>query len=343
MFRLQSIISYRLLSRESIFAALLGMSAGVLSIEFWLQFQMGSSLCQTSACQAVAEFVRIGEPALVLFGSGFFWLLFVLALIGMVTSAKWIWTLIGVALFGALAFDGALIGYQFVGLGQKCYLCLAVGIALGLFLLLHSLVQRSWVVPLIGLAVFASGFTANSILKIQPDAPRLAETAFVTIPAKTENPSLKMHLFFSFHCSHCFKVLADLSVNEPWQAEWSLSTYDQAPQDLYRMAEVRSRIEGADNPFKVVVDVEKMEEVDSVPVDDSLRETVKMAEAYFHNAGFKGVPTLVAKEGPGRRVISVGRGNIMRYLVSRGLVTRVLRFEDELEQQTSKSVMEKSS
>ena len=130
MFRLQSIISYRLLSRESIFAALLGMSAGVLSIEFWLQFQMGSSLCQTSACQAVAEFVRIGEPALVLFGSGFFWLLFVLALIGMVTSAKWIWTLIGVALFGALAFDGALIGYQFVGLGQKCYLCLAVGIAL---------------------------------------------------------------------------------------------------------------------------------------------------------------------------------------------------------------------
>ena len=332
-----------IMKRSHTFVSLLGVSAAVLSFEAWLQFQDGASLCRSSACRAVAEYVRIGEPVLVLFGALFFWSVFGLALCSVLTKKHWVWNLVGVSLFGALAFDGALLGYQFVGLGQRCHLCLGVGIALGVIVLMYGLVHRSWLMPLIGVAVFVSGFTANSILKVSPDLPRLEETAFVSIPARNVDSRLTLHLFFSFHCSHCFKVLADLSVNEPWLANWYLSTYDQDTEDLYRLSKIRSELKGSVNPFQVIVDVERLEEVEAMQVADDLRDAVEKAETYFHHSDFKGIPTLIAEEGPGRRIVSVGRNNIMHYLASRGLITRVLRFEDEVEQRTSKEKTEKSS
>jgi hypothetical protein len=232
--------------------------------------------------------------------------------------------MVSTALFGALAFDGALLGFQYVGLGERCQLCMAVGLGLMLILLQFSLVRRSFFIFILGLALWCSGFAANSVLKLDPVPPKIQETAFLTWPQELdpweEYPAF--HLFIGLHCGHCSKVLANLAVNDLEFFPWSFHLMDNREQDFVRIANILADNSTRDNPFQAVLDVEKMSVHDLAPevLSKDIRKKVENARDFFRFSGYQGVPMLIVDLERTQRVVLFGATAILDYLDREGLL-----------------------
>jgi glutaredoxin-related protein len=302
------------------------LAATFLSVEVWMQAIRHTSLCTTSACDVVGEYVRFGEGNLIKMGATAFWFLWALVFFGGRYDKAWIWGGASLLLFGALAFDGAILGFQFMGLKEKCLLCVLVGSILGVALCLFSWVRRSLLTALLGLAVWSGGFAANAVLDLNVVPPAITDTAFTT----WENPNGKdtRHvLFFSLHCEHCSKILANLSINvENLSGKWDLACTDNKEEDLFGLSTVLTTEAGKTNPFLEILRVESLEKIPPLPVSEELRQTVRTARAYFKMKGYVGIPILVVLERPGWEMVLRGEQNIMEYLRLRGYVQRELQF-----------------
>lgn len=317
----------QILNKKNLLLSITLIAALTLSLETWLQFYQGSSLCQTSGCKVVGDFLRFGESILVAIGALFFLLLTILIILVRNLNRPWVWLVLYILLFGALAFDGALLGYQFIGVQEKCLLCLMVGLGLGLTILVLAWERSSLFIAFCGLTVFMAGFSANSILKVTPNIPCLEETAFVRKEAQIKNPKLNLYLYFSLHCGHCMKVLANLAVNSPWQANWYLSAADSRPEDLYRLTQIKKRANQNNNLFKAVLQVKQLKKVEPCPIPKEIKQAVEKARTYFRCNNFYSVPILIAEEGQGRRIYNVGVRNIMVYLIGRNIIKKRVIFQ----------------
>ncbi|MGX9364929.1 hypothetical protein ACTVJH_02675 [Desulfoplanes sp. PS50] len=319
-----------ILSRNFIFATLIVLSALTLSIDVYLQATRHTSLCTTSSCQVVGEYVRFGELMLVKAGAIFFWVLWLLVFFAGRYDKKWLWGLITLVIMGALAFDGGLLGFQFVGLQEHCQLCIGVGAALFVLVGLFAWVRRSWLVLLLGLSVWTGGFAANSILKFSTELPALSETSFLSWPESRTGVSERLipryHFFFSLHCGHCSTVIANLAVNKTDQADWFFHIMDSRDEDLMRLSQILSANMTAENPFLQILHWESEETVPEIPIPDSLREDVEQAQTYFSRSGFRGVPMLIVDERPGVRVILSGASRIVGYLRQQGVIKHLINF-----------------
>jgi len=309
---------------EWVLCLVLLLAGATLSVDRLVEMSTGSGMCTTSGCEVVKGYVRFGRDWLVLFGAGFFWLLFVLSVFAVSFGRDWLWHLVVLILLGAMAFDGGLLGYQFMGLRVMCWLCLGVGLALVLSLASLAWVRRSWLILALGAAVWAGGFAANSVLNVTRDTPSLADTAFVSKEAEKEPPQGDFTLFFSLHCGHCTQLMANIALNEPWSVNWHLSSIDTGEEDLMKLAHAVRNQNGTE-PFVRVLEVKAEDEVQPVEVPEKVIEAARNAQTFFTNRGYEGVPMLIAREGPGREVTLVGTQSIAQYLWERGLLVKWLR------------------
>jgi hypothetical protein len=308
--------------------AFLFLAASFLSAEVWMQAIRHTSFCTTSSCDVVGEYVRFGEGNLIKMGATFFWFLWSLAFFGGRYDRKWIWGSATLLLFGALAFDGAILGFQFMALKEKCLLCIVVGALLFVSLALFSWVRRTVLTLLLGIAVWTGGFAANAILDLNVTPPAIVDTAFTTWEIAPNNAPQHV-LFFSLHCDHCSKILANLSINaQTLPGKWHLASTDNKEEDFYRLATVLQTKEGKQNPFLEILRVESLDKPEPVPVSEDLRQTVRTARAYFKMKGFQGIPVLVVMERPGWEMVLRGENNITEYLRIRGFLQRELHFPD---------------
>jgi uncharacterized membrane protein len=298
----------------------------LLSLEVWLQVAHQSSLCTTTSCQVVGEYVKFGELALIKAGAAFFWLLWLLLFFAHRYDKKWLWGSITLLLFGALAFDGALLGFQFVGLGEQCLICIGVALALFISLFLLARIQNSRLLALLGIAIWCGGFAANSVLNFSSKTPPLEECSFYEWGGEEESKGPEMYLFFSLHCSHCAEVMANLAVNLPGQVRWRFVTTDGRDEDLQRLAHVLAAKNLEKNPFLEVLRIEAEEEVEPVEVPEGLEETIARARTYFVNNGFTGIPVLIARENARRQITLRGSNGIMEYLREKKMIRREIRF-----------------
>lgn len=313
------------LSRYSLLTFLF-LAALFLSAEVWMQAVRHTSFCTTSACDVVGEYIRFGEGNLIKIGAFFFWALWMLVFFAGRYDKIWLWSPAALILCGALAFDGALLGFQFVGLKEKCALCVAVAAILFIGLFLFSWVRRSWLTACIGIAVWCGGFTANTVLDLNVVPPTILETPFLS-HGRDDAKAPQHVLFFSLHCDHCSKILANLSINaQTLPGKWHLSCTDNKEDDFFRLATVLASNATKDNPFLEVLRLESLDTVDPVPVPEELRRTVRTARTYFKTKGYQGIPILVVLERPGWEMVLRGEGNIMDYLRIRGLLKRELNF-----------------
>lgn len=313
--------------------ALLGVTfvaAVFLSLEVWMQAVWHTSLCTTTGCTVVGEYVRFGEGNLIKFGAAFFWLLWLMAFFVSRYPKNWLWVGLGVLLAGALAFDGTLLGFQFVALREFCLICAITGGLLGLSVAAAAWARRSVVVLFLGLAAWGGGFVGSAVLDFQVQPPTLQDTVFVSW-GDTQNPTARRHvLFFSFHCGHCSKVLANLAINTEYLTDaWFLAPLDGREEDFYRMVAIQKAVaekqdEKAANLFMEVLRQESENTPAPVSVPESLRQKVRNARSYFKTKGFDGVPVLVVWEGPGRERILRGESAIFGYLRDHGWLERSL-------------------
>ena len=304
------------------------LAAAFLSSEVWLQSVRHTSFCTTSACDVVGEYVRFGEGNLIKMGAAFFWFLWVLVFFAGRYDKKWLWGTATLVLMGALAFDGSILGFQFMGLKEKCLLCIGVGSALFISCFLYAWLRKSFLIALLGIAVWSGGFAANSILDLNVTPPAILDTVFTSYENTPDNAPQHV-LFFSLHCDHCAKILANLSINaKDLPGKWHLASTDNKEDDLFRLATIMSSNASKENLFLEALRIESLEKIDPVPIPDELRRKVHESRAYFKMKGFQGIPVLVVMEKPGWEMILRGEGNILEYLRIRGYLKRELYFPE---------------
>jgi hypothetical protein len=294
--------------------------AVALSLDYVLQALGAGSLCGTQACRVVGGYVLVGETGLLMLGSLFFWVLFGLVFFACRYERPVLWAAAILGLIGALAFDGALLGYQFVGLGLMCWIC--VGVAAGLFTVLTAAAWRrgAWLLLAAGLAVWCGGFAANSLLRFSPEMPRLQETAFLE-QGSGKGSGTQYYFFFSLECRHCSEVLYNLSrVGSP-SGSWHFAAVNRDAVSRAKLARAARGGKQGPNAFARILRAKKTDVSGSPPVPDQVRRATRKAGAYFRAMGFRGVPVLVVDKDRGIRLSLTGVDNISRYLWEQGVVS----------------------
>ena len=304
------------------------LSALVLTADVILQLTQAKGLCQTQSCQAVGEYVRFGETNLLIMGAAFFWFVWLLIFLAARLNRPILWHLAALILLAALAFDGGLLGYQFMGLGLQCWLCVGVGAALFANLFSLAWVRKAWMIALIGVVVWMGGFAANSALVITPRTPQLQEAVFVDHQASKDNPGIDCYLFFSLNCGHCTEIILNMAMNGRDKVNWHLCSMDSSKQNIKKLAWIKEQVRQGADPFMQILKAKGMKDVPVEQVPESVQRAVRQARAFFGLRGFRGVPLLIAQQGKGQELTMTGTSNIARFLWEQGVVTNWMKPEE---------------
>jgi len=314
----------KLLNKENFLQVILLLVAMALSIDIWLFLKQQASLCTTSDCQVVGQYVRLGAHFLVVVGAVFFWILWAIVFFACRYKRPFLWNSVMVLIFGGLAFDGVLLGYQAFGLNLQCYLCLGVGLFLLIGLGGLAWVRRSLLVFVLGGAIFLGSFSANALLVFHPNPPQLKEIAFCNRQAKDSVTSDDYFLFFSFRCAHCTEVLVNLAKNKPWHGNWYLISIDNTRQGMMKLARVIDSPLLKKNPFIPILKVKSQKKSEPIAIPDTIQESVKKARVYFSCHGYRSIPLLIVHSGPNKEVVLHGSESIAKYLWEKGMVEKWL-------------------
>jgi len=280
--------------------------------------QQGKSLCQSSACEIVGRYIRFGEPILLAIGAGGFLILtgFVF-FAGRYGERPLVRVLPVLTLTSAAAFDGALLGFQFVTLRQHCQLCISVALALATIALLHSGSLRKWAIFFSAITVWMAGFMASAIL-IMPDVTaahsgmefygRAAAKEFPAAPTAT--------LIFSMECPHCQEILAYLAKKNPKNISWKLASVDQSVSSISELEYFRKHSSTSDNPFQLILDATQKVTKSIVPSGSNIPELTRQARIFLANNGIHAIPVLVVQETKDRMSLRVGLSEIIAFIDS---------------------------
>ena len=306
----------RILHRVAITVSLL--AAGGLLAERYLT-QLGKSLCHTSACEIVTKFVRYGEPLLLSIGAAGFLLLAVFILFaGRYGKHPFVRSLPILTLIGAAAFDGALLGFQFITLRQHCQLCISIALSLGLISLFYSASLKRWSILCSVLTVWTAGFLANAIL-IMPDTTETqAGMTFYERPAaRTLPPPPVATLIFSMECPHCTELLESLAKTNPNTMTWRFALIDDSSRAYNKLGYFYANLPTSTNPFQILVDAKKSQaKLEDKKLLAKLPELTRQARLFLATNTLRTIPVLVYKETDGRITMIPGSSEIASFLNS---------------------------
>ncbi|MFW5731077.1 MAG: hypothetical protein ACOCV7_05460, partial [Desulfonatronovibrionaceae bacterium] len=274
-----------------------------------------------SDCAVAGQAVRLGEKGLVLAGGVFFWILLLLSFLASRRGNARLWQLVLLMLLGALAFDGALLGFQFISIKENCHLCIVVGLSLAAVLVLVSLTRKQWSILILGVGIWVAGAAAGGIIQVPDRTPLLNQVpgiAWSGPEAEQEGP--EFHYFFSLHCPHCADVLGSLALNDPERFSWKFYPLDTGYSDLKKIAWIQEEAGKKGNLLQKIVDLEQDPKAPDVKIPDNLTEKIFRARSFFQGNGYRGVPMMIADYPGGKRVILLGGGNIMKYFQEQGLL-----------------------
>jgi len=162
-----------------------------IGAETWMKWQH-TSLCSSSGCALAGELLRFDSIYLNYLGSVSVAAILILGIVSLRNTAAEI--LYFAALYGAVAFESILIGYQFFANPEPCIFCIGVYASLLLIALLSN-----WRYFLFALPAISAVFIALGSLTI-PKNSALADIDGV-------------YLIYSQKCPHCRKVRNFLSEN----------------------------------------------------------------------------------------------------------------------------------
>ncbi len=295
--------------------AVLGLGADMA-----LKMTTGGGICPTESCEIVGDYIRISELGLVSLGLVFFILLWGVYFFASRYDKKPLWTGVLLLILGALAFDGAILGFQFFSIKEQCHLCIGVGAALLLVLLLFALNRRKAGILILGLGVWIGGGVAGAMISIPDRAPLLERMSGITWSGQQASEWPRFYYFFSLHCPHCTDVLVNLAVNEPKDYSWTLFPLDTSPADLKKIAWVMDLNARDYNIFYEIVRLEQSRQVPEIEVPEDLVQQIHMIRSYFRANGFSGVPLMIVDESSSRRLILTGGSTILDYLYAQGIL-----------------------
>lgn len=307
------------ISSLALHAALILTVTGIAS-DIYLRVTTGGGICPTEACDIVGDYIRISEMNLVLLGLAFFAILWGVYFFASRYDHKWLWGLMCLLLLGALSFDGAILGFQYFSIKEQCHLCLGVGAALLVILMLFALVRKKAIILILGLTVWIGGAVGGAVLNIPDRAPQLAQISGITWSGPEASQWPRFYYFFSLHCPHCTDVLVNLAVNEPRGYKWNLLPLDSASPDLRKIAWVMDLDMKEANVFYEIVRLEQSREIPDIEVPEDLVHNIRQTRAYFRESGFRGVPLMIVDESQSRRVILTGGTDIINYLNDKGIL-----------------------
>ncbi len=290
------------------------LTALFLSVESYLQLQ-GSSLCKTSACEIVGNYLLISEQILVAGGAVFFWILTLLFFFSQ-RYPKHISIFPFLFLATALAFDGALLGFQYFTIGQKCVLCIAIAAALLLVTTLFCLAWRQIAVLPILLLAWIGGFSANSIMDMPEPSGAASQMVFYRQPATVTQveKSAQKTLIFSMNCPHCLEVVEKLSELNPQTDTWQLAAIDQDKGALMKLSKFVDQTSQTNNPFQLLKEV-KEEETTNYKVKKGLSKQNKKALSFLANLNINVIPVLFIEESKSKKRIITGKKAILEHVV----------------------------
>lgn len=296
-----------------------GIASLVLFADLWLQDGDASSgLCATAGCQLAGQSLRMGEIPLLVLGIIFFALLSVLAYFYLHRGSRWMGNLLNILICGGLAFDSALLGYQFLVLQAMCQICIGVGAALGLIFFLQTAACKKAVLILMGMAIWLGGFSAMAVLDLTPPTPDFSTAIqFKTGNSTADGPTY--HLFYSNYCDQCESVLTILAATNPQYVSWTISCADTDTASLSRLAGVWNTRNATSNIFAALLSAKKAA-LSSIPIPSDLRQSARNVRTYLINKGYTGVPLIIATQGKHQKTIVEGKFFLLDYLREQGVL-----------------------
>lgn len=309
-------------SRHAALHTILILAMAGLGIDIYMRISQGTSLCPTQSCAIVGDYVRLGELELVCMGLVFFAVLWGTYFFASRYDRKWLWAGTSILMLGALAFDGALLGFQFVSIQEQCYLCIGVGAALILSLVCLSLVRRNLLVFVLGLTIWLSGGIAGSMITIPDRTPFLEQLQPISWAESDASQWPEFHYFFSLHCPHCTDVMVNLAKQKSGKYLWNIYPLDTGVTDLRKIYSIKNKSEESENLFYDIISMEQSGAVPETEAPESLQEEIIDIRSYFRGSGYRGVPLMVVDESPGKRIVLTGGGNILNYLLEEGVISR---------------------
>lgn len=283
-----------------------------LAVELAMLMSGKGSLCPTSSCQVASEATRFGSHILVGLGALYFLLISLLAFLQKPDGSGIASSMLMICLLSGLAFDGAILGFQFFNLSGKCPICWAVALALTAIVVLHSIRKRSLAVLLTGGLVWLSAFLANSVVIGHPPSPSLIETTLWEYSSSnTDFP--RYHLFFGIRCPHCTTVIKALN-DHPLSGQWTVSFVDRDRESLRRLSGIHGRIQNGPSVFGDLLAAKDDPLLTHKTISPIVDTTTQKARRYYANNGFRVVPTMIIQSAENRRLILTGDDAILHFL-----------------------------
>lgn len=294
------------------------VGAVVLSLESWLALQ-GKSLCQTGGCEIVGHYIRFGETLLTAGGAVFFWLL-ALSFFFLVRYPRPLAWLPWLLLIPALAFDGALIGFQVFTIQRVCQLCFGIAALLIIITLLYSISLKSLrlVVICTGLLAWTGGFMANGIVMMPEPSGAYQNMAIVTKEAEADSsspdkPATTLTLIFSTHCPACQELVSFLTDKPLPSVTWRFAAVDQNPEAIRRLSHFTALAASINNPHQAL-NASKLTENPELSglSQQAIRKHNRKTISFLSNLGINTIPTLVIDKHAGHLEILTGKAKIVK-------------------------------
>ncbi len=294
-------------------ACVAALGALILCTDLWLRDTPGSpGLCVTAGCRLAGQSLRLGDIPLLVAGVLFFALTALMAILTRQKSGSPLWRqLLTMLVFGGLAFDGTLLGYQFLVLQTACQVCVGVAGALFLILILLALNRHSWRLFIKGLGIWAGAASAIFFLALTPPTPDQAATIQFTSGNATQ-PFPRYHLYYSNNCDQCESLLMILALVNPKTSSWDISCVDTDDKHLAQLTPTWNQRHTLTNIFAALLAAKQSPS--SLPVPNDLRHKAEKARTWIVNKDYTGVPLLVVTLDTYQHTILQGKASILDYL-----------------------------
>ncbi len=299
----------------------------LLILDVYLTLHGKEGLCSSSGCKVASTLINIKEPLLILSGACLYLTLFLLFFFQMRYPKNIFYCLSWLLIFGALSFDGVLIGFL-AKTRTLCYLCLSMGASLFFVLALYSLYKKEPFSLLLGIFIWICSFSATYLLKNPSRIPPMEEGRIIHI-FPTEGLKFKANLFISLHCIHCYHVLYNLAhLKRSHKVEWNIYFLASSKEDKLRIAHMLRDKDLKKHPFQVILKYRDMEKVSPIPIPSYIDKKLKATQNFFKARGFEGVPVLIATT-PSVEISMVGVTEIAKFLLQEKVVKKWYFFREQ--------------